>query len=62
MCSLEGENEKIIKLAPGSYLVNRSDVNGQYVFRGSTFYFSVEKEKWKKGDFQKSNNMTVVKV
>jgi len=62
MCSIPSSTEKLIKLAPGSYLVNCLVENDHYIFKSDTFYFSVDKKKWDSQEFQKDNNISVLEL
>ena len=62
MCSVRGSDDKLIKLAPGSYLVDRSEEDGLYVFRNETFYFSIRKIEWENGNFQKCRSMSAIET
>ena len=62
MCLLPGSDDKLVKLAPGSYLVNRSEEDGLYIFKNETFYFSIKKIEWENGNFQKCRNLLAIEV
>ena len=62
MCLLQGATEKILKLAPGSYLVHCFSTGNHYTFKSDTFYFSVDKKKWDSQEFQNDNQLSVLEL